>query len=48
MAQVAQNHVRISIHAPRKGSDDIADMTSLRPKAFQSTLPAKGATHNKD
>ena len=35
---------RISIHAPRTGSDQAAGITPRRPDLFQSTLPARGAT----
>ena len=38
------DHAQISIHAPREGSDAGRRHTSLRPCAFQSTLPARGAT----
>ena len=34
----------ISIHAPRTGSDPSAQCQSARKSAFQSTLPARGAT----
>ena len=34
----------ISIHAPRTGSDVIDALTAQRIEAFQSTLPARGAT----
>ena len=36
--------VRISIHAPRTGSDRSAALNALTKTAFQSTLPARGAT----
>ena len=35
---------RISIHAPRTGSDKGRDQIDLIAPAFQSTLPARGAT----
>ena len=35
---------RISIHAPRAGSDLIAAVPTLAAVAFQSTLPVRGAT----
>ena len=35
---------RISIHAPRTGSDVWAGAASSSPGSFQSTLPARGAT----
>ena len=35
---------QISIHAPRTGSDDEEKTHTLQAKAFQSTLPARGAT----
>ena len=35
---------RISIHAPRTGSDRHADLLARTGDAFQSTLPARGAT----
>ena len=38
------NKERISIHAPRTGSDLSAKSTANPPLAFQSTLPARGAT----
>ena len=34
----------ISIHAPRTGSDVMAQMRAFRDLRFQSTLPARGAT----
>ena len=34
----------ISIHAPREGSDVLDALTAQRLEAFQSTLPARGAT----
>ena len=43
--QLQENINQISIHAPREGSDDLlatGDFTSI---AFQSTLPARGATN---
>ena len=36
----------ISIHAPRTGSDVLSDFGNNLEKAFQSTLPARGATKN--
>ncbi len=36
--------VRISIHAPRTGSDTFCPTSRQRHSAFQSTLPARGAT----
>ena len=35
---------KISIHAPRTGSDASACSLSIRARRFQSTLPARGAT----
>ena len=35
---------RISIHAPREGSDIVLGRPLLRSDGFQSTLPARGAT----
>ena len=35
---------RISIHAPRTGSDSIATNAITNSTQFQSTLPARGAT----
>ena len=35
---------RISIHAPRTGSDPTSSHSSLGIRPFQSTLPARGAT----
>ena len=40
----ARNAVRISIHAPREGSDVAAAFAALNPDLFLSTLPARGAT----
>ena len=37
-------HPKISIHAPRTGSDDISHKKKGRHPIFQSTLPARGAT----
>ncbi len=37
-------HCRISIHAPRTGSDGFDRRAKRTGKAFQSTLPARGAT----
>ena len=34
----------ISIHAPREGSDHLAETTLLLQSTFLSTLPARGAT----
>ena len=42
---IVQQLQSISIHAPRTGSDDIADITITVWVLFQSTLPARGATH---
>ena len=36
----------ISIHAPRTGSDARHKVIALLPLAFQSTLPARGATNH--
>ena len=36
--------MRISIHAPRTGSDAKAAGDAIRAVTFQSTLPARGAT----
>ena len=38
---------RISIHAPRTGSDTANTGQTVRTSAFQSTLPARGATEEK-
>ena len=35
----------ISIHAPRTGSDNGVELEDDATKEFQSTLPARGATH---
>ena len=35
---------KISIHAPRAGSDDASGSTTKTRNAFQSTLPVRGAT----
>ena len=35
---------RISIHAPRTGSDEGLTLKAVRKEIFQSTLPARGAT----
>ena len=35
----------ISIHAPREGSDVVRPVPVEQTSAFQSTLPARGATH---
>ena len=35
---------KISIHAPRTGSDALRRASSARSRSFQSTLPARGAT----
>ena len=37
-------YVKISIHAPREGSDDHALAEGPHGGQFQSTLPARGAT----
>ena len=37
--------LRISIHAPRTGSDAHREIMQSLSKIFQSTLPARGATH---
>ena len=34
----------ISIHAPRAGSDRLQIQSAVAPRAFQSTLPVRGAT----
>ena len=39
-----QGSGRISIHAPRTGSDDLARGVYVQHVTFQSTLPARGAT----
>ena len=39
--------VAISIHAPRTGSDALAMWCVLNHGKFQSTLPARGATHRR-
>ena len=36
---------RISIHAPREGSDNRVLQNKAANKLFQSTLPVRGATH---
>ena len=36
--------IRISIHAPREGSDGYLSVQSMQQEKFQSTLPARGAT----
>ena len=36
----------ISIHAPREGSDTISYVILTNRLLFQSTLPARGATHD--
>ena len=38
------NHVSISIHAPRAGSDMFGGDIATEPTVFQSTLPVRGAT----
>ena len=38
-------HGKISIHAPRTGSDRVYVHWKFFCKVFQSTLPARGATH---
>ena len=38
----------ISIHAPRTGSDRIPFIATVSKFAFQSTLPARGATKRID
>ena len=40
---MVSNHIAISIHAPRTGSDVFYRLGNIR-KEFQSTLPARGAT----
>ena len=35
---------RISIHAPRKGSDAVCTVNQIQLRTFLSTLPARGAT----
>ena len=45
LRHVAKSLVRISIHAPRTGSDAAALSPHCRGTRFQSTLPARGATH---
>ena len=40
----AYKQPRISIHAPRTGSDQLYELGMLSPTQFQSTLPARGAT----
>ena len=37
-------HHRISIHAPRTGSDGVTTTQQMLQSIFQSTLPARGAT----
>ena len=37
-------YTQISIHAPRTGSDTAPHQQTRRHPAFQSTLPARGAT----
>ena len=36
--------IPISIHAPRTGSDELGRVRAALVEAFQSTLPARGAT----
>ena len=38
-------HLKISIHAPRTGSDLTISLLFCACTTFQSTLPARGATH---
>ncbi len=38
----------ISIHAPRTGSDKRRPVARRKPQTFQSTLPARGATLQRD
>ena len=44
--ETLENHIGIgiSIHAPRTGSDTLADLALEYREEFQSTLPARGAT----
>ena len=42
--RTARPTVRISIHAPREGSDLPVTLARDRQHVFQSTLPARGAT----
>ena len=42
--ETVQQLVRISIHAPRTGSDQTGWTTRSGWRTFQSTLPARGAT----
>ena len=46
-AREADEIARISIHAPRTGSDIMMRAISSAISEFQSTLPARGATHRK-
>ena len=39
---------RISIHAPRTGSDRLSIAVVVPAPLFQSTLPARGATYSRD
>ena len=43
-SHVQHHRFRISIHAPRTGSDDIPLAIGIYHSIFQSTLPARGAT----
>ena len=40
--------IRISIHAPREGGDDLKQGSPITPYQFQSTPPARGATLRKE
>ena len=42
---VERRHERISIHAPRMGSDSAGRWVDITTIPFQSTLPGWGATH---
>ena len=44
LLQTPPMHRRISIHAPRTGSDAALKYVQRQPRIFQSTLPARGAT----
>ncbi len=44
MMSTRRSAFAISIHAPRTGSDRVALIVTIRQLAFQSTLPARGAT----
>jgi len=43
-APVVREERRVSIHAPRAGSDNLREGVMSCRSEFQSTLPARGAT----